>query len=109
MAPMEINPEDAKQLGNDYGATYAMAYPEPDIKRGQVFMMFGYPNGVQGDTVSEWTDRNIIPYYKGAWATSARSAKTKPTNGQPRSKVADIPESKSIGKAKSRLSISALG
>lgn len=78
MAPMEINPEDAKQLGikagdiveihNDYGATYAMAYPEPDIKRGQVFMMFGYPNGVQGDTVSEWTDRNIIPYYKGAWA-----------------------------------------
>lgn len=78
MPPMEINPEDAKQLGikagdiveihNDYGATYAMAYPEPDIKQGQVFMMFGYPNGVQGDTVSEWTDRNIIPYYKGAWA-----------------------------------------
>lgn len=61
MAPMEINPEDAKQLGikagdiveiyNDYGATYAMAYPEIDIKRGQVFMMFGYPSGVQGDTV----------------------------------------------------------
>lgn len=78
MAPLEINPEDAAQLGvkagdivevyNDYGATYAMAYPEPDIKRGQVFMMFGYPNGVQGDTVSEWTDRNVIPYYKGAWA-----------------------------------------
>lgn len=78
MAPLEINPEDAAQLGiaagdiveiyNDYGATYAMAYAEPDIKRGQVFMMFGYPNGVQGDTVSEWTDRNVIPYYKGAWA-----------------------------------------
>ncbi|CAN0506479.1 unnamed protein product [Ectocarpus sp. 12 AP-2014] len=78
MAPMEIHPEDAQQLGieagdivevyNNYGTTYAMAYPEPDIKRGQVFMMFGYPNGVQGDTVSEWTDQNIIPYYKGAWA-----------------------------------------
>jgi arsenite oxidase large subunit len=78
MAPLEINPEDAAGLGieagdivevyNDYGATYAMAYPEPDIKRGQVFMMFGYPNGVQGDLVSEWTDRNVIPYYKGAWA-----------------------------------------
>jgi arsenite oxidase large subunit len=48
MAPLEINPEDAQDLGiesgdmielfNDYGATTAMAYLEPDIKTGQVFM-----------------------------------------------------------------------
>ncbi|MBT2297607.1 arsenate reductase (azurin) large subunit [Pseudomonas fluorescens] len=78
MAPIEMHPDDAKSLGveagdivevfNNYGASYAMVYPEPSIKRGQVFMLFGYPNGIQGDVVSEWTDRNVIPYYKGAWA-----------------------------------------
>jgi len=78
MSPVEINPQDAKKLGissgdiveifNDYGSTYAMAYVEPDMKRGQVFMMFGYHNGVVGDVVTEWTDRNIVPYYKGTWA-----------------------------------------
>jgi len=82
MAPIEINPQDAEALGiangdivevhNDYGATSAMAYLEPDLERGQVFMMFGYPNGVQGDLISEWTDRNIIPYYKGTWANIRR-------------------------------------
>lgn len=82
MAPIEINPQDAEALGisngdivevyNNYGATNAMAYLEPDIERGQVFMMFGYPNGVQGDVISEWTDRNVIPYYKGTWANIRR-------------------------------------
>lgn len=82
MAPIEINPQDADTLGiangdivevyNDVGATMAMAYLEPDLERGQVFMMFGYPNGIQGDVVTEWTDRNIIPYYKGTWASIRR-------------------------------------
>lgn len=78
MAPIEINPEDAKELGiesgdvvevfNDFGATFAMAYLEPDMKRGHTFMMFGYFNGNVGDVVTSWTDRNYIPYYKGTWA-----------------------------------------
>ena len=82
MAPLEIHPQDAQDLGiangdivevyNDYGATTAMAYLEPDLERGQVFMMFGYPNGVQGDVISDWTDRNHIPYYKGTWANLRR-------------------------------------
>lgn len=82
MAPIEIHPDDAEALGiangdivevyNDYGATTAMAYLEADLRRGEVFMMFGYPNGVQGDVVSEWTDRNHIPYYKGSWANLRR-------------------------------------
>lgn len=77
MAPLEINPEDAKSLGiqsgdivelrNDYGSAFAMAYLEPDIARNQTFMMFGYDNGVVGDVVTPWTDRNLIPYYKGTW------------------------------------------
>jgi len=82
MAPLEINPEDAQDLGiesgdmielfNDYGATTAMAYLEPDIKTGQVFMEAMYLNSVMGDLVTPWTDRNVIPYYKGTWADIRR-------------------------------------
>lgn len=78
MAPIEINPEDAKELGiesgdvvevfNDFGSTFAMAYLEADMKPGHTFMMFGYFNGNVGDVVTSWTDRNYIPYYKGTWA-----------------------------------------
>jgi len=82
MSPVEMNPDDAKGLGidagdiveihNDYGSTFAMAYPEPDIQPGHVFMMFGYDNGVVGDVVTDWTDRNVVPYYKGTWADIRR-------------------------------------
>ncbi len=78
MAPLEINPDDAKELGvangdivelfNDYGATYAMAYLTPEAKRNQVFMQFGHFNGVVGDVVTEAVDRNVIPDYKHTWA-----------------------------------------
>ena len=78
MAPIEINPDDAAELGiesgdvvevyNDYGSTFAMAYLEPDMKKGHTFMMFGYHNGNVGDVVTDWTDRNVVPYYKGTWA-----------------------------------------
>ena len=82
LAPLEINPDDAKDLGiesgdlielfNDYGATTAMAYLERDIKQGHVFMEAMYFNSVMGDLVTSWTDRNIIPYYKGTWADIRR-------------------------------------
>ncbi|MEK8088562.1 arsenate reductase (azurin) large subunit [Thermithiobacillus plumbiphilus] len=82
MAPIELNPDDAKKLGissgdiveiyNDYGSTFAMAYVESDIKPHQAFMMFGYDNGVQGNVVTEAVDRNVVPYYKGAWASIRR-------------------------------------
>ena len=60
------------EVFNDFGSTYAMAYPEPDIKPGQTFMQFGYFNGVHGDVTTDWIDRNIIPYYKGTWADVRR-------------------------------------
>ena len=82
MAIIEMNPEDARGLGisagdivevyNDFGSTHAMVHLEPDIKPGQSFMQFGYDNGVQGDVTTNWTDRNIIPYYKGTWANIRR-------------------------------------
>lgn len=82
MAFVELNPDDARSLSvasgdvveifNDYGSTYAMAYLEPTIKRGQTFMQFGYFNGIAGDVVTPWTDRNVIPYYKGTWGSVRR-------------------------------------
>jgi arsenite oxidase large subunit len=82
MAYVEMNPDDAKELGiqsgdvielfNDYGSTYGMAYLVPQAKRGQTFMLFGYVKGIQGDVTTEWTDRNIVPYYKGTWASIRR-------------------------------------
>jgi arsenite oxidase large subunit len=82
MSLIELNPDDARSLGvtagdivevyNDYGATRAMARIEPSIKAGHTFMQFGYDNGVQGDVTTNWTDRNIIPYYKGTWADIRR-------------------------------------
>ena len=86
MSLLEMSPEDARSLGvsagdivelyNDFGSTRAMAHLEPSIKPGQVFMQFGYENGVQGNVTTSWTDRNIIPYYKGTWADIRRAGKS---------------------------------
>ncbi|MFZ9367829.1 MAG: arsenite oxidase large subunit, partial [Burkholderiaceae bacterium] len=60
---------DVVEVYNDYGSTYAMAYLVGDAKPNHTFMLFGYVNGVQGDVTTEWTDRNVVPYYKGTWAS----------------------------------------
>jgi arsenite oxidase large subunit len=78
MAIIEMNPADAETLDivpgdvvevyNDFGSTYALAYPDHDIRPGHTFMQFGHYNGIVGHVVTNWTDKNIIPYYKGTWA-----------------------------------------
>jgi arsenite oxidase large subunit len=82
MAPVEMNPEDAAELGissgdvvevrNDFGSTYGMAYLVPDMKRNHLFMQFAHVNGVQGDVVTDATDRNVLPNYKQTWANLRR-------------------------------------
>lgn len=82
MTPLELNPEDAAERGiengdivevhNDYGSTMGLAYLVEEIKRGHVFLMFGYFNGVAGEVVTDAVDENIIPYYKGTWADLRR-------------------------------------
>jgi len=82
MSYIEINLQDAADLGvapgdvvevyNDYGSTVAMAYLNPSTKKDQTFMVFAYFNGIQGDVTTTWTDRNIVPYYKGTWANIRR-------------------------------------
>jgi len=78
MAYIEMGPDDMRAVSvqqgdvvevyNDFGSTFAMVYPKADMKKGHTFMLFGYVNGIQGDVTTDWTDRNIIPYYKGTWA-----------------------------------------
>lgn len=82
MSFIELNPQDASELGasggdfvevfDDYGSTYAKVLPTASAKRNQTFMLFGHVNGIQGDVTTEWTDRNIVPYYKGTWASIRR-------------------------------------
>ncbi|MCK7468819.1 MAG: hypothetical protein MZU91_12305 [Desulfosudis oleivorans] len=40
------------EVWNDYGSTYAMAYPMKSLKPGQTFMLFGFIKGVHGDVVT---------------------------------------------------------
>jgi arsenite oxidase large subunit len=82
LAYLEMNPSDARELGvragevvevfNEQGSTCAMAYPVDDMKPGHTFMLFGQARGIAGDLTSAWTDRNLVPYYKGAWASVRR-------------------------------------
>lgn len=86
MSLLEMSPDDATSLGvsagdivevwNEFGSTRAMAQVEPAAKPGQVFMQFGYESGVMGNVTTNWTDRNIVPYYKGAWADIRRVGKS---------------------------------
>lgn len=64
MAELKLGEGDLVEIHNDNGATQAMAYPTPTAKRGQVFMLFGYPSGVQGNVVSAGVNEFVIPNYK---------------------------------------------
>ena len=74
---IEMNPEDMSEAGvkegdlvevyNDAGATQAMAYPTPTARRGETFMLFGFPTGVQGNVVNAGTNELILPNYKQTW------------------------------------------
>lgn len=67
MAELKLGEGDLVEIHNDNGATQAMAYPTPSARRGQVFMLFGYPTGVQGNVVSAGVNEFVIPNYKQTW------------------------------------------
>jgi arsenite oxidase large subunit len=81
---IEMNPDDMAGLGvkegdlvevyNDNGATQAMACPTPTARRGQTFMLFAYPRGVQGNVVSAGVNEFVIPNYKQTWANIRKLA-----------------------------------
>jgi arsenite oxidase large subunit len=51
-----------------------MAYPTPTAKRGQTFMQFAYPTGVQGNVVNAGTNELILPNHKQTWANIRKLA-----------------------------------
>ncbi|KVK54193.1 arsenite oxidase large subunit [Agrobacterium deltaense] len=81
---IEMNPQDMTEAGleegdlveiyNDAGATQAMAYPTRTARRGETFMLFGFPTGVQGNVTSAGTNELIIPNYKQTWGNIRKIA-----------------------------------
>ncbi|MGA7328932.1 MAG: arsenate reductase (azurin) large subunit [Rhodomicrobium sp.] len=75
---IQMNPDDMAALGlkegdlvevyNDAGSTQAMAQPTATAKKGETFMLFAYPAGVQGNVVNNGVNELIIPNYKQTWA-----------------------------------------
>ncbi len=74
MAELRLGQGDLVEVFNDNGATQAMAWPTPSAKRGQTFMLFAYPTGVQGNVVSKGVNEFIIPNYKQTWANIRKIA-----------------------------------
>jgi len=74
---IEMHPEDMAEVGvaegdlvevwNDAGSTQAMVYPTATAKRGETFMLFAYPTGVQGNVTNAGTNELVIPNYKQTW------------------------------------------
>jgi arsenite oxidase large subunit len=67
MQELRLNPGDLVEVYNSNGATQAVAWPEPQLRRNETFMLFAYPSGVQGNVVSKATNELIIPNYKQTW------------------------------------------
>ncbi len=87
---IQINPDDMAELGikagdmvevhNDVGATQALAYPEPTAKRNETFMIFGAPNGAQGNIVNAGVNELILPNYKHTWANIRKISDATPAS-----------------------------
>jgi arsenite oxidase large subunit len=81
---IEMNPEDMASLGikegdlvevyNDAGATQAMAYPTPTARKGETFMLFGWPTGPQGNVVNAGVNELVLPNYKQTWGNIRKIA-----------------------------------
>ncbi|MEY3308298.1 MAG: hypothetical protein RLZZ413_2336 [Pseudomonadota bacterium] len=87
---IQINPDDMAELGikagdmvevfNDVGATQALVYPEPTAKRNETFMIFGAPNGAQGNIVNAGVNELILPNYKATWASIRKISDATPAS-----------------------------
>jgi arsenite oxidase large subunit len=68
MAELGLHQGDLAEVYNDNGSTQAMVWPTPSARRGETFMLFGFPTGVVGNVVSKGVNELIIPNYKQTWA-----------------------------------------
>jgi arsenite oxidase large subunit len=67
MAELALKAGDLVEVYNDDGSTQAMAYPTPTARKGQTFMLFAFPTGVQGNVVNPGVNELVIPNYKQTW------------------------------------------
>ncbi|KSV62224.1 arsenite oxidase large subunit [Sinorhizobium sp. GW3] len=74
MADLGLNKGDLVEVFNDAGATQAMVYPTPTARRGETFMLFGFPTGVQGNVVNAGTNELHIPNFKQTWGNIRKIA-----------------------------------
>ncbi len=74
MAELKVKAGDLVEVYNDNGSTQAVVYPTPTARRKQTFMLFGNPNGVQGNVVSPGVNEFIIPNYKQTWGAIRKIA-----------------------------------
>ena len=68
MADLGLSAGDMVEVFNDVGATQALVYPEPTARRNETFMIFGAPNGTQGNVINAGTNELMLPNYKQTWA-----------------------------------------
>jgi arsenite oxidase large subunit len=79
VATLDMSPEDCNKEGfrsgdlveifNEFGSAHAAVRVDSSIKSGQTFMVFAHYNGNVGNLVTPWTDKNMLPWYKGTWAS----------------------------------------
>jgi arsenite oxidase large subunit len=67
MKSLKLNAGDLVEVYNDAGSTQAMAYPTPTARKGETFMLFAFPTGVQGNVINDGVNELIIPNYKQTW------------------------------------------
>jgi len=67
MKGLKLNAGDLVEVYNDAGSTQAMVYPTPTARKGETFMLFAFPTGVQGNVVDAGVNELVIPNYKQTW------------------------------------------
>ncbi|MCE4226258.1 arsenate reductase (azurin) large subunit [Methylobacterium sp. C25] len=74
IADLKLKAGDLVEVFNDNGSTQAMVYPTERAKPKQTFMLFGFPTGVQGNTVSSGVNEFVIPNFKQTWGNVRKIA-----------------------------------
>ncbi|MBL8710707.1 MAG: arsenate reductase (azurin) large subunit [Rhodospirillaceae bacterium] len=74
MAELKLGAGDLVEVYNDAGSTQAMVYPTPTARKGETFMLFAFPTGVQGNVVNDGVNELVIPNYKQSWGDIRRIA-----------------------------------
>ena len=67
MKGLKLNAGDLVEVYNEAGSTQAMVYPTPTARKGETFMLFAFPTGVQGNVVDPGVNELVIPNYKQTW------------------------------------------